>query len=173
MKVPIIPSAILLAHLFLFTGCDSQTTTTPASTDPTAHAAPSSGPPRHGGVLKKVATTFPKVLGYPEEFTPIDSDYSTPALERLVSWDAAGNLIPVLAESWDGDPEKKTITWHLRKGIFFTDGTRLGCRSTQMELGVSAARRPFDRWRFRQISGSDRRSYAPNAPQRLPPNDVP
>ena len=123
MKVPIIPSSILLAHLFLFTGCDSENATTQAPSDPAAHAVSSSGPPRRGGVLRRVATTFPKILGYSEEFTPIDSDYSSPALERLISWDAAGNLIPVLAESWEGDPEKKTITWHLRKGVFFTDGT--------------------------------------------------
>jgi peptide/nickel transport system substrate-binding protein len=122
MKVPIIPSAILLAHIFLFTGCDSQTTT-PTPSDPKAHVVPSPGSPRHGGVLRRVVTSFPKILGYPVEFAPIDADFSAPALERLVSWDEAGNLIPVLAESWEGDPEKKTITWRLRNGIFFTDGT--------------------------------------------------
>ncbi len=123
MRSPIISSAILLCLIFLFTGCDSQPTTPPAPSDPTAPPALSPGQPRHGGVLRRVATAFPKILGYPEEFAPIDSDYSAPALERLISWDATGNLIPVLAESWEGDPEKKTITWHLRKGVFFTDGT--------------------------------------------------
>ena len=122
MKVFIIPSAILLSLLFLLTGCDSQSTTT-APSDPTNITAQSPGPPRHGGILRRVGTTFPKVLGYPEEFTPLDADFSAPALERLLSWDAAGNLIPVLAESWEGDSEKKTITWHLRKGVQFTDGT--------------------------------------------------
>jgi len=123
MKVPIIPLTTLLAYIFLFTGCDSQTTTTPAPSDPTAQIAPSPGPPRHGGDLRRVVTAFPKILGYPEEFSPIDADFSAPALERLISWDEDGNLIPVLAESWEGDPEKKTITWRLRKGVFFTDGT--------------------------------------------------
>ncbi len=123
MKVPIIPLAILIAHIFLFTSCDSQTDTTPAPSDQTAHADPSPGPPRHGGVLRRVATAFPKILGYPEEFTPIDAGFSALALERLISWDEAGNLTPVLAESWEGNPEKKTITWRLRKGVMFSDGT--------------------------------------------------
>ncbi len=123
MKATKLFSVILLLHLFLFTGCDSQPATNPAMSGLKAHTASSSGLPRHGGVLKRVATAFPKILGYPEEFTPLDADYSAPALEKLVSWDADGNLIPVLAESWEGDPEKKTITWHLRKGVFFTDGT--------------------------------------------------
>ncbi|MFC1494923.1 ABC transporter substrate-binding protein [Thermodesulfobacteriota bacterium] len=122
MKAFRISSIILFTYLFLFTGCDSQSNT-PKSSEPGAQTVPSPGPPRHGGYLKRVVGAFPKILGYPEEFAPIDSDFAAPALERLVSWDEAGNLIPILAESWEGDPEKKTITWYLRKGVLFTDGT--------------------------------------------------
>ena len=123
MKAPITPLAILITSIFLFTGCDTQSASTPPSSDATVQTISSNGPPRHGGVLRRVATSFPKILGYPEEFAPIDSDFSTPVLEKLLSWDEAGNLIPVLAETWEGDPENKTITWHLRKGVLFSDST--------------------------------------------------
>jgi peptide/nickel transport system substrate-binding protein len=123
MKVYIIPSVILLILTCMFTGCDSQNKKNSAPSGPATVKDKASLQPRHGGNLRRVMTAFPKILGYPEEFAPIDSDFAAPALERLVSWDESGNLIPVLAESWEGDPEKKTITWHLRKGIFFTDGT--------------------------------------------------
>jgi peptide/nickel transport system substrate-binding protein len=34
-----------------------------------------------------------------------------------------GNFTPVLAESWEADPDALTFTWHLREGIEFHDGT--------------------------------------------------
>ena len=79
--------------------------------------------PRYGGVLRILRPTFPKVIGYPNEFSPVESICALPVLERLNEWDEKGNPIPVLAESWEGDPVNKTIIWHLRKGVKFTDGT--------------------------------------------------
>jgi peptide/nickel transport system substrate-binding protein len=79
--------------------------------------------PQYGGVLRILRPTFPKVLGYPVEFSPVESICTLPVIERLNEWDEKGHPIPVLAESWEGDPVKKTIIWHLRKGVKFHDGT--------------------------------------------------
>jgi len=79
--------------------------------------------PQYGGILRVIRPTFPRVLGYPPEFSPVDSICTLPVIERLNEWDENGNPIPVLAESWEGDPVKKTIIWHLRKGVKFHDGT--------------------------------------------------
>lgn len=79
--------------------------------------------PRYGGILKVIRPTFPRVIGFPPEFFPADSICALPAIERLNEWDEKGHPIPVLAESWEGDPVSKTVTWHLRKGVKFHDGT--------------------------------------------------
>jgi peptide/nickel transport system substrate-binding protein len=76
-----------------------------------------------GGTLKVIMPYFVKNLGYPPEMAPSDFIYTIPISERLVDWDAKGNLIPLLARSWEGDPVNKTVTYHLRKGVKFHDGT--------------------------------------------------
>ena len=76
-----------------------------------------------GGILKMIRPTFPKNVGYPPEWAPIDSIYALPVCERLIDWDAEGNVIPWLARSWDLDLRNNTVTFHLRKGVKFTDGT--------------------------------------------------
>ncbi len=79
--------------------------------------------PQYGGILRVLRPTFPRVIGYPNEFSPVESICALPVLERLNEWDEKGNPIPVLAESWEADPLSKTIIWHLRKGVKFHDGT--------------------------------------------------
>jgi ABC-type transport system substrate-binding protein len=76
-----------------------------------------------GGTLKKIMPYFVKNLGYPPEMAPSDFIFTIPILERLVDWDTKGNLIPLLARSWEGDPVNKTVIYHLRKGVKFHDGT--------------------------------------------------
>jgi ABC-type transport system substrate-binding protein len=76
-----------------------------------------------GGIMRMLRPTFPKNLGYPPEWSPADSIFALPVAERLLDWDPKGNLIPWLAESWQSDPEKATITYRLRRGIKFQDGT--------------------------------------------------
>jgi len=76
-----------------------------------------------GGIARWIRPTFPKNLGYPPEWAPADSIFALPVMERLMDWDAKGNLIPWLAESWEVDPQKAIITYHLRKGVKFHDGT--------------------------------------------------
>jgi len=50
--------------------------------------------------------------------------------EPLVDLDASGQPVGVLAESWEGAPDGKTITFKLRKGIAWHDGKPFtsGCR---------------------------------------------
>ncbi|MFZ3145347.1 ABC transporter substrate-binding protein [Methanothrix sp.] len=43
----------------------------------------------------------------------------------LIDWDNDGNIIPWVAESFEVSDDLKTITFHLRKGIKFADGTPL------------------------------------------------
>jgi len=76
-----------------------------------------------GGIMKVIGITFPANVGYPPEFMPADSIYALPCIERLCEWDEDGVQIPVLAESWEVDLDNLTITWYLREGVTFHDGT--------------------------------------------------
>jgi ABC-type transport system substrate-binding protein len=151
-KYLLIPLAVILASVLIFSACgeaaeEPSPSPTPApspapSPSPTPAPSPTPGPspeptpaptpepeptppggPQTGGVLKCIRGTFPMVIGYPPEFWPTDSIFALPAIERLSEWDENGNPIPVLATSWEGDPVNKTITWHLREGVRFHDGT--------------------------------------------------
>jgi ABC-type transport system substrate-binding protein len=138
--------AVLFLHAFVIGGCSSQTATEPSSTNTANTDNPPIAQPRHGGILRRVTNSFPKVLGYPPEFSPIDSGFAGFALERLVVWDENGNIVPELAESWEGDPENRILTWHLRKGVKFTDGT---------DFNAEALKRNYEmQMRAGRLSGS-------------------
>jgi peptide/nickel transport system substrate-binding protein len=148
MKRLILGLVAVLVCILLVSGCGSTTPTTtlaPAVTasQPPASSAVTSAPvskppvattvaarvdpntPVQGGTLKCIRGAFPAVLGYPPEMGPADSFFDLPYAERLSVWDPRGNMIPELAESWDIDPVNKTITWRIRKGVQFHDGTPL------------------------------------------------
>jgi len=42
--------------------------------------------------------------------------------DGLVSYDAAGRYVPMVAKSWDLAPDGKTLTFHLREGVVWHDG---------------------------------------------------
>ncbi len=97
--------------------------------------------PQYGGILKANRGTFPKVIGLPTEMSPTDRIFSFPIAEKLTNWDAAGNMIPELAESWDEDPEGKTITYHLRKGVTFHDGSPFNAEAVRWNLQMRLDRK--------------------------------
>lgn len=43
--------------------------------------------------------------------------------EPLVSYERGGKIQPALAESWEVSPDGKLITFQLREGVSFSDGT--------------------------------------------------
>jgi peptide/nickel transport system substrate-binding protein len=90
-----------------------------------------------GGVLKCIRAQFPKNMSFTPEFSPTDSMFALPFAERLVDWDEKGNLVPQLATSWEGDPKAKTVTWHLRKGVTFHDGTPFNAEAVKWNFQMS------------------------------------
>ncbi|MDE3111705.1 MAG: hypothetical protein KGN00_09740 [Chloroflexota bacterium] len=53
--------------------------------------------------------------------------------DSLVEIDAKGNVIPVLAESWDV-PDPKTYVLHLRQGVKFHDGTPFDAEAVKFNM---------------------------------------
>ena len=101
--------------------------------------------PVYGGVMKVIGTGFPVNIGYTPEFMPTDSIYALPSLERLCEWDEDGIQIPVLATSWESDPDNLTITWYLREGVTFHDGTPWNAEACRwnFQLQLDGGRLPY------------------------------
>jgi ABC-type transport system substrate-binding protein/serine/threonine protein kinase len=74
--------------------------------------------------------------------------------ETLVTIDAQGGLVPLLAEKWSLDDDGKTVRLLLRGGVAFSDGTPLTApaakRSFERSIGLSRAAMPAA---FAAISG--------------------
>jgi peptide/nickel transport system substrate-binding protein len=109
----------VLVVLPLLATCGEETP--PPSDDTTP---PPSGP-QYGGTLRIICSADLVSMGWPaEQQSPEDWYQRVPALETLVRFDEAqGKPSPFLAESVVEDPEALTITFNLRQGVKFHDGT--------------------------------------------------
>ena len=97
----------------IFSGCGSPE---PAAPQPSApgpsapEAIPDEGP-QYGGTLRIAKAEDALVLGNPSTmFRQACSVFAAPAIEKLVVFDSAGDLIPGLATGWDIDSATNTIT---------------------------------------------------------------
>jgi len=85
----------------------------------------------------------------PSEINPITTDSSISALlvelvfDNLVRFDAEGKVRPELIESWDEAPDHLSLTFHLRTGVKFHDGTPMTANDVKYtyEAVVRAQRR--------------------------------
>lgn len=55
----------------------------------------------------------------------VTADITRPVVETLVTVNADGDVVPMLAESYDVSKDRKTYTFHLREGLKFHDGSEL------------------------------------------------
>jgi peptide/nickel transport system substrate-binding protein len=82
--------------------------------------------PIYGGILRQIANNGPRCLGWLPEMGPGDEIAVMPGVERMMEYTNADKQIrPLLAEKVDADRNKKTITFHIRKGVKFHDGSDL------------------------------------------------
>jgi len=83
--------------------------------------------PIYGGVLRIIASQPPQMMSYVPLMSPGDQFNIFPAVERLVDTTVdrqkGGGVEPVLAEKVDEDVKNLKITFHIRKGITFHDGS--------------------------------------------------
>jgi len=122
---------LLVLLLVLAVGCgkeDTANTNTPAN-EPAAPVEEDQGPaekgPVWGGTLRIISAAGPTVLSYYPEMGPGDSGAVLGAAEMLVAVSNDRTHEPQLAEWFEEDPEARTITFKLREGIKFHDGTDL------------------------------------------------
>jgi nickel transport system substrate-binding protein len=87
-----------------------------------------------GGTLRiAIGATEPdlNILEYKNHsFDVLDQIY-----EPLVRYGADGKLQPGLAESWEISADGLTMTFHLRRGVLFSDGTPFDAMVAKQDLG--------------------------------------
>jgi peptide/nickel transport system substrate-binding protein len=122
-RIIFISLALCLILTLLLFACEQPK---PTPTTPTTPAKPTG--PQTGGIVKigfssDVASTLGG-LGYPPQLQEgLGLTAGMCALEHLTKIDKDGTVIPWLAEKWVIAPDQKSITFSLKKGVKFHDGS--------------------------------------------------
>src|SRR5216684_5545933 len=90
-----------------------------------ALAMPAAEAARPEGTLTVAVATFGNERWLPNLYVGAEDVVLKPLWENLLSRDAKGNLIPMLAERWEVLDGGRTWKFHLRKGIRFHNGSEL------------------------------------------------
>ena len=79
--------------------------------------------PQSGGILRILDGQGGTVIGYFPEMGPNDGAMAMPGCENLLNINENREIECELAESYQVDDKNLTITFHIRKGVKFHDGT--------------------------------------------------
>ena len=169
MKKLLVPLVILLVSAFILAGCGSETppaatqpaattpaatqstapATNPAITSPTASQPPVSSPTAtqpiaegktYGGTMRYITASGPGApFGVAWLSTGASSFGMQFSMEPLLRGKIDGSQEPFLAESWDIDTKEPSITFHLRKGVKFHDGTDFNAQAVKWNLDKTAS----------------------------------
>ncbi len=103
---------------------------------PAKTAAPAAAKVQYGGVLRIThaldADTLGDPVARPMSSTGVRIAYA--ALETLVRYDKKGMPVPWLATDWKIAKDFKSITFTLRKGVKFHDGTDFNAEAVKWNL---------------------------------------
>jgi peptide/nickel transport system substrate-binding protein len=90
--------------------------------------------PEYGGIWKVIIRSRSNVFGYPPRITGAARDYAPPFFDHLLSIGDDGKYKPELALSWDASADGKTITFKLRQGAKFHDGTPFNAQAVKSNV---------------------------------------
>jgi peptide/nickel transport system substrate-binding protein len=147
MKRWLIGFTVALAMVLLLSPCTPQAASQSASTTkssatsstkakPSTSAAASSKTeqPQTGGIYKVMIRTNTNVFGYPPRMVGAARDYAPPFFDHLLSIGEDGKYKPGLALSWNASADGKTITFKLRQGVQFHDGTPFNAQAVKSNV---------------------------------------
>ena len=101
----------------------------------TAFADSATTEKKTGGVLRYASHITVPTPGYTPECTNNASlAYLTIAYESLTYYDSTGAIIPKLATEWVTDASEPSITWTLRQGVKFADGTDFNAEAVKRNI---------------------------------------
>lgn len=133
--------------------------TTPA---PTTIPAPTSAV-QTGGILTIISPNSPSSFGYPIQWAGFAPNFVTPpCLEGFIDSDIKGNLRPKLATSWDTAADGSSITFHLRQGVKFHDGTDFDATAAKWNLDLYLQRGTGSPARWQSVEALDKNTIRIN-----------
>jgi len=97
-------------------------------------------------------------LGIPNMGSHIDANSPSltyPIFEPLLRTDEDGRLFGWLAESWKISPDKKSVTFNLRKGVKFHDGTDFNAEAVKYNLEQVVAANLPGSFALKKVSSYD------------------
>jgi ABC-type transport system substrate-binding protein len=142
-KVLFLAIVVILVSGILITGCTKTTETTqttqPSQTATTSPTQPTTAPttqgPQSGGTLRIISGAEVTSFMVGEMYSPEDMLQRMPAIETLVRYDPVKQQpAPFLAETAVEDPIGKTVTFKLRSGVNFQDGTVCDAQAIKWNL---------------------------------------
>ena len=137
-KLLFLSLVVVMMVSIIFSGCgEPEETKQPTTTQPTTTVPPTTGPV-YGGKLVIARNTGITEIGAPKDQSGgmfgVTYPLWCPVVETLIIVDAAGAIIPHLAESVEVAPDGLTVTFKLRKGIKFHDGTDFNAEAVKINL---------------------------------------
>ena len=94
----------------------------------------SDGTPADGGTLKMSISAEPGCLDAHAISATQQALLGRILYDTVTTLDKDGKVSPYLAESWDISDGGKTYTFHLRKGVTFSDGSAWNAKALQLNL---------------------------------------
>ena len=135
-KKILVTIAVLLVAVFLITACGTKTTTTTTSSTTTSNPATTTSTttsttttattkaPKSGGIFRFADPRAPSTtLGWFAEAGAQGGMWTSGNLETLMEVDMNNNFVPCLATDWKISDDLSSITFSLRKGVKFHDGS--------------------------------------------------
>jgi peptide/nickel transport system substrate-binding protein len=124
------------------TETDSSSTDTSSGTDVSATDADT---PQYGGTLRIVRNSVNPTFGWPFDIAGQSDGLSQVCLETLVRTDADGEIYPWLAESYKLADDSMSITFTLRQGVTFHDGSEFNAEVVKwnFEQYIAAGSKPL------------------------------
>jgi peptide/nickel transport system substrate-binding protein len=132
------------------TSAPAATTTAPAATTtkPATTTTPAASTPKYGGTLKVIYDSGPAgSIGYPQELTSDSTTAPFMCIEPLVKENNKGEILPWLAESYVLASDKLSITFTLRKGVKFHDGSDFNATVAKWNLDNSITAKKVATWK--------------------------
>ncbi len=121
IKSLLLTLVLALVLISLLAGCAPATTTQVPTSTATATATTTTDGKPQGNLVAAL-----QGFGSENFLTWLDPKFSTPQLmvyDMLIYWDHINHvLLPGVAESWEVSADGLTTTYHIRKGIQFSDG---------------------------------------------------
>ena len=137
MKRILLGLLVLIVVTFMVAGLGSLSSAEAPAKKEASKTSAEAQPVRGGSIRILTSVITPHALGYLPEWAPAEWIAALPWAERLVHWDEKGRFVPNLLDSWKIDPKAKTITFHIQKGVTFSDGSPFDAESLKANLDLN------------------------------------